>query len=819
MNRIAKDKNGAVSLGSAAPIRGMALFLLLAASCVAPVDDADDADDAEDLDDQSAAVTSPNFVWRPMPGRPKEHFGAAKADFPSYYARGRYWGDAHQCLLGSAWSASDPDRIVWAQDMGSVRRSDDGGRSMVGPPNLGNPLIGGNSVAIDPSNSDVLLALMSSNAPGRLFPALDDLSGVYRSTDGGVHWTLAQAIPEVMSDPRFYQNNIAAWPLTGGDPAKRKWRLLSMFEKDGGGYGAGSFWTSTNGGVAWQRGPALPAAMSTSHIYALVQHPVQASTLYAMTSTGIWRTINDGRDWTRPWNPKIPGESRSMWIQPGAPSRMFVSVTSNDASRRGLWTTKTGGDEWTRVLDVNVKNFAVGAPDAGGKRTFYVMPLGDRDPLIRDFDDGAFLGAWVKPTVVQGSSEESYHFKWMNTANNESQPHFLPHPSDPKVAMANGICALWRSEDRGRTWRVSNTGFDGHHANRIHFNPANWRELDFAVTDVHSMHTSNAGDWFEWGTVEQDEIARLEKSLGSKMPARSGYAVTRLPDDASVKTPAARGRLILSFGHGSDNFILTQNRGQTTWNDFVGLPVERGGGGVSRRFVEYSRQNPNLVYAGRNVSTDAGASWTQTKNGLNVEAMSYQNGDVVYAVRDVSGGDEILKSTKRGADWSSFYTVKHSLKRGGPTLFWVSPHDATKTFMRNKDGDVLMVKGVPGSVTSKVLNLRGQFGVVPVDFDVKSVAFSMQDPRLIYVLLNISGNESVWRGRFDAAMENVTWTPITKNAPRLAMSSDLFVHPVTGEVFLSTGHGTWVYPPPTGAVEGRSVWLNLPKPLPNGWKD
>ena len=63
----------------------------------------------------------------------------------------------------------------------------------------------------------------------------------------------------------------------------------------------------------------------------------------------------------------------------------------------------------------------------------------------------------------------------------------ITHPSDPNLVLSNGICAYWRSVDRGRTWDLSITGMGGYSARDVHFNPADYREIDMAVADLDSL--------------------------------------------------------------------------------------------------------------------------------------------------------------------------------------------------------------------------------------------------------------------------------------------------------------------------------------------
>jgi hypothetical protein len=777
---------------------------------------------AQVLPDPAApARAGGTLPWRPMITRPQELSGPDQADLPYLYPRGRYWGEGGQFAHGAARGLSDPDVVIWGQDMGSVRASHDNGHSWILLPNLGNPLIGGNACAVDPADSNVLLALMSSQAPGEFSRALNATEGIYRSADGGQSWSLAQAVPEVPYRQRFFQNNFACWPLSGGTAQNRTWRLISMTQVNQQDPEPGTFWVSRNGGQSWIPGPALPAAMARAPFFALVQHPAEAERLIVCSGAGPWQTADGGITWAPAFGGRFTAECRSVWIDPERPHSVFVAVTDTGDKDEGLWHSDNGGESWQQVLeDFNPSNFAVGPADASGIRTFYVHSPSQREPTarIRDWDGDRFLGrSWITPEVVRPLRHER---DWaFDAISGQPQAMFLPHPADPDSCLCHGRAVWWRSEDRGRSWIYSSTGFGGQSCRDAHFDPDDWRRIDLASADFGAVSTPNAGDWVTRSNVTGprqeagSQWGRMRTRVGAgRVPYRSATAITRLPRNASVSDPAARGRLIMMLGGASRQFIFTRDEGQEDWKDFIDLPAERGGDGLSRWFAAYSRQNPDVVYAGPAVSADGGSSWTGTAGLTPVIAMSHQNGDVVY------GGSRrqvILRSRNRGLQWDEtpFFSPGWDLAGGSRYAFWLSPHDDRRAFTLTRTQDLLMLYGDPGTVRTSDLALRRQYSPVPPGFHIAGVAFSGQDPRLIYVLAGVSGAPAVWAGYFSPDFTRIDWQDITGNAPRVAMSNDLAVHPLTGDVFVMGGQGIWVHPPPGGPGEA-SVWQNCPEPLP-----
>lgn len=762
------------------------------------------------------------WPWRPMIVRPEEMSGSDQADLPDLYPKGRYWGEGAQFAQGAARGLSDPDRVIWGQDIGSIRISRDDGRSWAILPNLGNPLLGGNSCAIDPADADVMFALMSAHALGESSPALNAAEGIYRSTDGGKHWSLKQPVPEVPYWQRYFQDGFACWPLAGGRAEQRVWRLLAMSQIQRQDLQPGSLWTSRNGGDTWQPGPALPDPMARAQQFSLVQHPTEEGTLLACTGAGPWTTLDGGETWRPAFEGRFTEECRSLWIDPDRPETVLLAITSDRTSEQGIWHSETGGRSWRRVLDgFNPSNFAVGPRDGAGIRTVFVHSIERRNPVprVRDWDGTRFLGRdWIRAEVVKPLKNTR---EWgMEAISGEDQALFLPHPVDPDDALCHGRAVWWRTADRGRTWTISSTGFGGQSCRDAFFDTGDWRQIDFASADHGSIFTPNAGDWFVKSNVTgpsgnpKSQWGRMRASAGNaQVRYRSGTAITRLPDNDSVTDPAARGRRIMALGGASRQFIFTQNLGQEDWNDFIDLPETEGGGGSSRWLATWSRQNPNVVYCGNSVSTDGAGSWGQTDGGISVIAMSHRDGDVVYGQAD---RNTVVKSLDRGSTWLPlpYHHARWQLTTGtGQPAFWLSPHDDRRAFTWGQGRDLVMLYGDPGRVAVTDMALRRQYSPPQPGFRVAEMGFSGQDPRLIYVLADVSGAPAVWAGYFSPDFSRIDWQDITGNGPRLAQSNDLAVHPQTGDVFVMGGLGIWVLPPP-GGPRAASVWANCPRPIP-----
>ncbi|MGA8185920.1 MAG: choice-of-anchor D domain-containing protein, partial [Terriglobia bacterium] len=207
------------------------------------------------------------------------------------------------------------------------------------------------SIAVDPQNSQVLLASVSE---------VSNLGGVWRSTDGGQTWTqIGLGLPtQVFFDPT--NGNVAYAAIAGSGVYKST--------------NAGVNWTVDNGS-----GSNLLDATNSFKI-SLALDPAHTSTLYASVTSnpsssagsnvlGFYKTVDGGANWTAIWT--TAGTSSnfpSTYCAPaGAPgqcwydnvvavdpasSAVFVggSFEATSTSESGaLWRSNDGGSTWSDI--------------------------------------------------------------------------------------------------------------------------------------------------------------------------------------------------------------------------------------------------------------------------------------------------------------------------------------------------------------------------------------------------------------------------------------------------------------------------------------
>jgi len=215
-------------------------------------------------------------------------------------------------------AAPNPDRGIF--------RSKDGGKTWE-KILFRDDKTGGNELIIDPNNAQVVYAAlwqayrnsweMSSGGPG---------SGLFKSTDGGDHWTEISRNPGL---PKAMLGKIGL-SVSGADSN----RVYAQIEADDGG-----FFLSNDAGATWtkasERRDLRQRAFYYTRVYA---DPRVKDTVYVL-NVNFYKSTDAGKTWKTITVPH--GDNHDMWIAPNDSNRM---VQANDG---GGTVSVNGGETWT----------------------------------------------------------------------------------------------------------------------------------------------------------------------------------------------------------------------------------------------------------------------------------------------------------------------------------------------------------------------------------------------------------------------------------------------------------------------------------------
>ncbi|MBV9551367.1 MAG: hypothetical protein JO032_01120, partial [Alphaproteobacteria bacterium] len=253
-------------------------------------------------------------------------------------------------------SASEPDHLYGAIEVGGTIRSTDGGEhwEKVELPDHGLPVW---SILFHPHNPDVIL-VGSEN------------SEIYRSDDAGEHWTrlpVAVRFPEITTVP-------------GANPAKRVLMLDASTSEPDHLYGAievGGAIRSTDGGEHWENlshGQYINDDMCDMH--GVLASRWRPGTVFAIARAGMWKSADGGDHWTHiplePLNMKGQIYCRDIREVPGNPRHLWCAAGAGFISDSGvLLRSRDGGDSWSQI-------------DVGGPvpHTMFKIAFDERQPSL-----------------------------------------------------------------------------------------------------------------------------------------------------------------------------------------------------------------------------------------------------------------------------------------------------------------------------------------------------------------------------------------------------------------------------------------------------
>ena len=630
------------------------------------------------------------------------------------------------------------------------------GWTFIGPQD--NNFWGGNSsgritaLVVDPRNNQVVWA---GAADG----------GVWKTTDGGAHWT-----PMTDSQPTLSTGALAL------DPTNPDTIYVGTGEANESvdSYGGAGILKSTDGGATWVN---LASQFSGYVFGGIAVNPSNPQVVLAASDGGIYRSADGGNT----WNEMLHGVvGTAVVFNPANPSIAWAGIgyAFGDPAN-GVYQSADGGQTWTRVTGTALNPL----PPANqvGRVAIAFTPT---NPSIIFAGIGQVIGNNNPDNSAAGSG---VYRSSDGGANGTllSKPGYGPNWYENTLAVspANALLLIGGgtvpslSSDGGKTWTAEPT---------------------YIHPDQHAVAFSQDGSIVyignDGGVYSTTDIVNPEANwadLNATLGVTQFYPGMSLnPADVSV-----------AVGGTQDNGALLYS-GSLIWNW-----MQCGDGGATA----IDPVNPNNIYVacmtGPAVakSTDGGLTNQNMSQGFNTAegapwppyiAIDPSNPSILY----YTGNQHIYQTTNGAAFWQ---TISGDLSNGEgpPGVIAVAPSDSNTVYVGTQGGLLQVTRNaLAGSGAAWTNHTAG----LPQRF-ITAIAVDQADANLAYVTLSGFGSGHI----FMTPDGGSTWQDISGNLPDSPVN-DLALDPdLDGTIYVGTDTGVFV------TSIGGGSWAPLGTGLPN----
>jgi photosystem II stability/assembly factor-like uncharacterized protein len=513
-------------------------------------------------------------------------------------------------------------------------------------------------LVLDPNNPEIIYAAFwqAWRTPWQLVSGGAG-SGIFKSTDGGEHWT------ELTRNPGLPQGVIGNIGLAVSPSNSNK--VWAIVEADSGGV-----FRSSDGGATWTRTNAERRLRQRAWYYTRIfADPKNEKSVYVL-NTGMYRSSDDGKTF-RPI--QVPhGDNHDLWIAPNDADRM---IESNDG---GANVSFNGGKSWTeqdqataqfyhvvttnhfpyRVCGAQQDNSTLCGPskksggidisdwyDVGGGESGYIAVRPDTPDIVFAGSYGGLLtrkdiktgferdvNPWPNNPMGHDAADAKYRFQW-------TYPIVIS-PHNPG-RMYVGSSVIFQTDDEGQTFKPISPDLTRHDP----------RTLGASGGPITKDQTSVE----YYGTVFT--IAESPRTAGV-IWAGSDDGLIHVTRDAgktwkNVTPPGlpewARISMIDASNFAAGTAYVAANRYQLDdmkpylykTNDYGATWTPITNGIPATEFTRVLREDPEragLLYAGTErgvwVSFDDGANWQSLRRNLPivpVHDLAVKEGDLIAA--------------------------------------------------------------------------------------------------------------------------------------------------------------------------------------------
>lgn len=440
---------------------------------------------------------------------------------------------------------SDPKTLyagVWSMDetTGGIYISHDGGATWKSSPDMYGQSV--RSLTQAPSNPKMLVA--------------GAISGVYRTEDGGEHWT--QISPQGSGEIHKVES-VAIDPTDPHTIYAGTWHLP---------------WKTTDGGATWHN--VTQGLIDDSDVFSIILDPKMPSTVYLSACSGIYKSLDGGGQFHKIQG--IPSTARRTRVLMQDPTNLSIVYAG---TTEGLYKTVNAGATWAPMTGPNVIINDIHVDPTNPQR---VLLATDRGGVLASNNGGVSFVA-----SNHGISQRQITALLTNAKR----------PETIYVGVVNdkSYGGVFVTEDGGNSWMQRSEGLDG----RDVFSLAQTDEGVIYAGTSHGLFRWSGSEWVPDNrvvNVREKTVTvwvhhrKVQKTV--KEPAKESLIAGQV-NDLSLDGP-------VWFAATAEGVYRSVNRGETWTGPVLSEP--------HYRFVD---AHGGLVFAARRedlrLSQDGGVSW------------------------------------------------------------------------------------------------------------------------------------------------------------------------------------------------------------------
>lgn len=664
-------------------------------------------------------------------------------------------GEGFQAVQSIKYAPSDPKILYLVVDTSGAWQSIDGGAHWIYKPN-GFRTNGGISLGVQPTNPNVVFVAGSDLVAGYESPP-GALQGILRTLNGGDSWELVKAA-EITRDRRSKGADL--FSFAGSNVVYAGTHSSGLLKS----VDLGKTWTTLLSPSAVIGGSAMGG------IFDIARHPTDPNILYMTTTGGLVQVVDKGTLTTKKLGGGLPKAPMQVEINSKAPQIIYVTVGVG-----GVYKSLDGGVTFfPSNSGLNMVDQALGLTISPADPNYLYVTY--QETGIASAPHGFFYShnggsSWAAPdTMDEGLLLTSLHGAWAAFIKGHSySTPVAAHPQNRDLAVSNHFFENpIRTDNGGRTWRYSSSGYTGSAAGAGALSPIAWDKNDrnrffMMFHDYGGFLTNDGGETFAAINKENTFAGVLDKEL----------LVTVTGSWTSQK-------IIVSRDYGK-NFATI------------------AGTDSNYRSMFLHPQNGTVLYAQNRKFTNIRTSNSFVTLTQSVWAMFPKNGNIVYSIgrHPSSRNFVVLKSTNSGGTWgeSPYPQLAGTASAGNFSQMAVDPQNENRLYVAIKGVGIFVISDTLARGGTALLR-NDQHGLTKDQFGSINLLSIVVDPRRPNILY--SGMRAAWYGRsngvFRSMDSGMTWSNITQKTfgPHLDTLS-LGINPIDSTLFMNGFAGTWIY--------------------------